>query len=147
MGNKEIAEDLTHDTFVRAKNSLPSFRGDATYFTWMISISRNVVYDYLRRKSKIRFIPFNMEHSNYIYETPEDILLQGEVVTEVFKAINKLKLNYKTIIILRKIQGLSVEESAAALGWSQSKVKSTTLRATEKLKQELSHLHEKGEEK
>ncbi|WBL16899.1 RNA polymerase sigma factor [Sutcliffiella sp. NC1] len=138
---KEIAEDLTHDTFIKVKKSLTNFRGESSYYTWIISIARNVTYDYLRRKHKIKFLSFHIRnHSKQTKETAEELVLNEESLKELYRAINNLKVNYKEVVILRKIQGLSVEETAQALGWSKSKVKSTMQRALEKLKQEITHL-------
>lgn len=64
-------------------------------------------------------------------------MLKEEAVQELYYAINKLKLNYREIIILRKIQFLSIEETSIVLGWSESKVKSTLQRAIEALRKEL----------
>ncbi|HAM80206.1 RNA polymerase sigma factor [Ornithinibacillus bavariensis] len=145
VGNKGIAEDLTHDTYVRVEKALPNYRGESSYYTWIISIARNVTNDFLRRSKKIRFIPFENNLHDSIGEKVEDRLIHEESTLEVMRMIHNLKLNYRNVIILRKIQELSVEETAEALGWSSSKVKSTTYRAMEKLRKEL-HYPDNGEE-
>lgn len=137
MGNSEIAEDLTHDTFVRVKYSIDRFKGKSSYYTWIISIARNVTYDYLRRKKLIQFVPILSSNTPVDVNTPVDYLYRKENVQELYQAIKKLKLVYQEIIILRYIQELSIEETASILGWTQSKVKSTTYRAVRKLKEEL----------
>ena len=137
IGDEETAEDLTHDTFIKVKNSLNGFKGDSSYYTWIISIARNLVYDYWRRKKKIGFIPFSISHQPINKETPDSILQKNEEVLELYKAIKKLKIHYQEVLILRKIQELTLEETAAATGWSISKVKTTTHRAMSALRGEV----------
>ncbi|WP_047983495.1 RNA polymerase sigma factor [Ornithinibacillus californiensis] len=135
--NRDVAEDLTHDTFLKVKNSLGRFRGEANYYTWIISIARNVTYDYFRRKRLVQFtpmLPFNHPTDSV---TPDDILFDNESVQELYKTIKKLKKNYQDVIILRYIQEFSIEETAAILNCSIAKVKSTTFRAVKQLREEL----------
>ncbi|MBU9720970.1 MULTISPECIES: RNA polymerase sigma factor [Bacillaceae] len=134
VGNVEVAEDLTHDTFLRVKQSLKGFRGDASYYTWVISIARNVLYDYWRRKQKIRFLPITESPSLHDMDTPEEIYQRGESVKELYDGIKKLKVSYQEVLVLRMIQELSVKETAEVLNCSESKVKSTTFRAMKALK-------------
>ncbi|MCA1319322.1 RNA polymerase sigma factor [Bacillus tianshenii] len=144
VGDEEIAEDLTHDTFLRVKNSLEKYRGDASHYTWIISIARHIVYDHWRKKRIIRFIPLAASKPVADYRTPDEILQKGEEIRELYEAMKKLKTNYQEVIILRKIQELSIEETSLALGWSVSKVKSTLLRALAALKNELIKRREGG---
>ncbi|QFT89685.1 RNA polymerase sigma factor SigX [Bacillus sp. THAF10] len=137
VGNEEVAEDLTHDTFIRVENALHNYKGNASHYTWLVSIARNVTYDYWRRKKKIRFYSLTKSQEVPSTDVPEELLLKEEAVQELYYAINKLKLNYREIIILRKIQFLSIEETSIVLGWSESKVKSTLQRAIEALRKEL----------
>ncbi|MEC1180566.1 RNA polymerase sigma factor [Metasolibacillus meyeri] len=55
VGQKETAEDLTQDTFVKALKNNKAFRGDAQVKTWLVTIARNTVYDYYRRKRLTSF--------------------------------------------------------------------------------------------
>lgn len=144
VGSEEVAEDLTHDTFVRVESALKNYRGNASHYTWLVSIARNVTYDYWRRKKKIRFYSMTKNNGFEAKEMPEELLVKEETVRELYIAINKLKLTYREVIILRKIQSLSIDETAEALGWSKSKVKSTLLRALEALKTELEIQQKKG---
>ncbi|WNF34995.1 sigma-70 family RNA polymerase sigma factor [Bacillaceae bacterium IKA-2] len=145
VGNKEVALDLTQDTFVRVKDSLKRFRGDSNYYTWLISISRNIIYDYWRRKKKIQWLPLFSSKYEVNFETPEEIYEKSEGNQELYRAIKKLKLTYQEVLILRFAQELTTEETATALGWSISKVKSTTQRAKKALKIEIELYIKEGE--
>ena len=76
--------------------------------------------------------------------TPADYLNTKEATQELYLAIKKLKLAYQEVIILRYIHELSIEETAAILNWSTSKVKSKTFIAMKKLKAEMLSKEEKN---
>lgn len=137
VGNKEVSEDLTHDTFVKVKYSLNRFRGESSYYTWIYSVARNVTYDYIRRKKLIQFVPFLKFDVQSSLTSPADIVINKESVQELYFTIKRLKLAYREVIILRYIHELSIEETATILNWSLSKVKSKTFIAMRKLKEEL----------
>lgn len=137
VGNHEVAEDLTHDTFVKVKYSLNQYRGESSKKTWLFSIARNTAYDFIRRKKIIQFIPFLSSDIESNQITPADYLERQESAFELYEAIKQLKIPYQEVIILRYIHELSIEETAAILNWSISKVKSKTFIATKKLKDEL----------
>ncbi|MDG5786069.1 RNA polymerase sigma factor [Evansella sp. AB-P1] len=145
VGNGEIAEDLTHDTFLKVKGTIHQFRGDSSYYTWVISIARHVVYDHWKKKKRIRFLPLKSSHPVIDNKTPEEIVEKGEAVHELYEGIKKLKITYQEVLILRKIEEFSVKETAQALSWSESKVKSTTMRALEALKVELQKDRKEGD--
>ncbi|KYD03524.1 RNA polymerase sigma factor [Heyndrickxia sporothermodurans] len=140
--NKEITEDLTHDTFYKAFKNINSFKGNSTIYTWLIKIARNIVFDHFRRKKVLRFFSIEKHDSRKDEITPQEILIKGEEVKLLYEAINKLKLEYREIIILRKIKELSIKEISIILGWSETKIKNTTSRALAALRKNFP----KGEE-
>jgi RNA polymerase sigma-70 factor, ECF subfamily len=144
VGNEETAEDLTHETFVKVKHSLERFNGEASYKTWLFSIARNSTYDFLRRKKLVQFVPFMSTDIEDKQLTPEDYLNNKESTQALYIAIKKLKLAYQEVIILRYIHELSIEETAAVLNWSISKVKSKTFIAMKKLKAEMNSKEEQN---
>lgn len=78
---------------------------------------------------------------------PSEIVEKGEAIVAVCRALSKLRLEYKEVIILRKIEGLSIKETANHLGWTEVKVKNATARAMQALKKELEEggeLHAEG---
>lgn len=138
VGNKETAEDFTQETFYRAYKQFETFKEQASIQTWLRKIARNLVYDHYRRKRIIQFIPFLSHHEQQDTQLlPSEIIEKGEAVVDVYRALSKLKLEYKEVIILRKIEGLSIKETANLLGWTEVKVKNATARAMQALKKEL----------
>ncbi|MGM8215259.1 RNA polymerase sigma factor [Bacillaceae bacterium W0354] len=99
VGKEDLAEDLTHDVFIRANNSLKKFRNDSNYDTWLITIARNLVYDYWRRKRKFSFSSLSAEIKGN-YETPESLYEKSESIAELYQALLTLKHTYKEVIIL-----------------------------------------------
>lgn len=148
VGNKETAEDFTQETFYRAYKQIKTFQEQASIQTWLRKIARNLVYDHYRRKRIIQFIPFLSHHEQQDTQLlPNEIVEKGEAIVAVYRALSKLKLEYKEVIILRKIEGLSIKETANLLGWTEVKVKNATARAMQALKKELEEggeLHAEG---
>ena len=135
VGNRETAEDLTQETFYRVFNQLNKFKEQAQIQTWIRKIARNLVYDYYRRKRIIQFIPFLSKHDQRDGQLlPNEIIEKGEELMLLYKALSKLKLEYKEVLILRKIEGLSIKDTAQTLGWTEAKVKNNTARAMQALK-------------
>ncbi|KAB2335177.1 RNA polymerase sigma factor [Bacillus mesophilum] len=143
---KGAAEDLTQDTFIRAYKYMHQFNGESHIFTWLIKISRHIAIDYLRKKNRFLFIPIEHFQFGSQGETPQEIILKGEKIEVLYKAIKKLKLSYQEVIILRKIKEFSIKDTASILNWSENKVKITTSRALASLKKELEKKGERYEE-
>ncbi len=141
------AEDLTHDTFIKAYLYYDSFNQYSTEKTWLFTIAHNLTVDFLRKskpKKQIRDIFFLHKSSNN--SLPEDVIRLKEDSYELYKALENIKETYRKVIILRKIKEFSTEDTAKILNWSESKVKSTLFRAIPALRKQLikeGYLHEK----
>ncbi|WP_079508180.1 RNA polymerase sigma factor [Mesobacillus jeotgali] len=145
-GKKEVAEDLTQETFLRVYKNIHQFNGDSQIFTWLVKIARNVAIDHLRRGRRLRFFSLDRYAIQSSQPSPVEIIVKGEKTSLLYKAIKALKLNYQEVLILRKIKEFSIKETALILGWSESKVKITTSRAMAALKKELKRRGELIEE-
>ncbi|MFJ5770357.1 RNA polymerase sigma factor [Psychrobacillus sp. NPDC093180] len=140
--HKECAEDLTQETFYRAYKGMASFQKQASTATWLLKIARNVTYDYFRRKRIIKFFSFEKAHdleTNAL--TPENQLEQKEQLVKMYDSLSKLKKDYQEVLLLRKVQECSIQETAYILGWTEAKVKMKMARAFEALKKEF---HQEG---
>ena len=135
---KELAEDLTQETFYRAFKNIHTFNKQASMSTWLLKIARNATYDHFRRKRIIRFFSLdkevNVDTSNH---SPEDELLKKDMTVRLYNALASLKPTYRDVLILRKINESSIKETAYILGWTETKVKSTMVRAFAALKKEM----------
>ena len=135
---KELAEDLTQETFYRAFKSIHSFNKQASMSTWLLKIARNATYDHFRRKRIIQFFGFGkdeIEDSNA--SLPEEELVKKDEASRLYKALSTLKKDHQDVLILRKINESSIKETAYVLGWTETKVKSTMARAFAALKKEM----------
>lgn len=141
-GNAEDAADMTQETFIKAYNSLSSFRGDSKFSVWLYRIANNVCLDFLRSKSRRPTVSLSTEDDDG-EETQLDIadesqspelLLESSLTRDaVRRGLDSLPPDYKQILLLREIQGLSYEEIAAALGIESGTVKSRIFRARKRL--------------
>lgn len=141
-GNAEDAADMTQETFIKAYNSLSSFRGDSKFSVWLYRITNNVCLDFLRSKSRRPTVSLSAEDDDGEEtqldiadesNTPELLLESSLTRDAVRRGLNSLPPDYKQILLLREIQGLSYEEIAAALGIESGTVKSRIFRARKRL--------------
>ncbi|KHF38572.1 hypothetical protein LQ50_20250 [Halalkalibacter okhensis] len=136
IGDHEQAKDLTHDTFLKAYQSLSTFKNETSNKNWLYRIARNVTIDYKRKKKPLLFVLdtfISTQHTN----CPEKITQLGENEEQLYRALTKLKRSYRDVIILRKMNELTIRETANVLNWSENKVKVTLRRALIVLKKQL----------
>lgn len=147
MNNEEDAKDMTQEALIKIYKSIKSFREESTFSTWLYRIVTNVCLDELRRRKKMETIPLeiNTEGDKGTIrfeigadeETPEDLYEQAELRQVILSMINSLKEDYRTVIILRDMQGFSYEEISIILGCSLGTIKSRINRARNALKDKL----------
>ncbi|WP_445509636.1 RNA polymerase sigma factor [Rossellomorea marisflavi] len=119
IGDREQAKDLTHDTFLKAFHRLEAFQGEMSDKNWLYQISRNATIDFIRKKKPLHYV--TEMFTGVGGATPEDIVEAGEEERLVYDAMSRLKRSYREVILLRKIKGLSIRETADVLGWKESK--------------------------
>ncbi|MEI6312863.1 MAG: RNA polymerase sigma factor [Bacteroidota bacterium] len=141
--NIEDAEEITQDVFVSIHKSLDSFQENAKYSTWIHRITINKSLDYIKaKKAKKRFafitslfhkdeitIKYDSINSNH----PGIIIEQKEATDRIFKYINQLSDNQKTVIILSKIEGKNQKEIAEIMNLTVKAVESLLQRAKNNL--------------
>lgn len=132
----ELAEDLMQETYFRAIKAWHSYKKKANERTWLYTIARNVSIDYLRKKRLIHWVALHKKHTSPL-AVPEGLMEENEEIKQLYYLIKKLKRPYREVIYLRKIHELPIKDTATILGWSESKVKNTLMRALRALKAEL----------
>jgi RNA polymerase sigma-70 factor (ECF subfamily) len=145
LGNREDANDIAQETFVKAYTKLDTFRQEAAFSTWLIRIAMNLAKSKLRWKKLRNFIPFIRETEEGEEELqvpdkgpgPQEILVQREFQEQLRNALARLPEEYREAIILRDIQGLSYDEIAGVLGIQSGTVKSRINRGRIQLRKEL----------
>ncbi|WP_238600622.1 RNA polymerase sigma factor [Metasolibacillus meyeri] len=136
VSHAQLAEDLTQETFVRLLKG--NFRNEAHIQTFIRQIARNLVIDHYRKKALIQWLPFTQEHEQHDFTyTPHDWLAQNELRQELYEALQQLKPLQREILIFRKIEELSIEETSLITGLSITKIANTQRSAMKKLQQLL----------
>ena len=142
VNNSEDASDMTQEAFIKAYNSLPNFRGDSKFSVWLYRIVSNVCLDFLRSKSRKPTLSLSMEDHDGEEtqldiadesQSPELLLERSLTRDAVRRGLDALPPDYRQILLLREIQGLSYDEISLALDLEVGTVKSRIFRARKKL--------------
>lgn len=147
MGNEEDAKDMAQEAMLRVYRSIKDFKGQSSFSTWLYRIVTNVCLDELRRRKNDKHVSFDstiqtedgelhMELSSD-KETPETAYERVEQRELIKKAIRELNDEYRSVIVLRDIQGFSYEEISNMLECSLGTVKSRINRARAMLRDKL----------
>lgn len=138
-GNRETADDLTQDVFVKAWLALPRFGFRSEFGTWLYRIAVNHAKDFLRKSKKIREVP--LQDAGEMTLAVEGDLEAAEREKEaratrdfVRRGLAALPDKHRIILTLRDIQGLSYEDIAGILGISPGTVDSRIHRARRRLR-------------
>lgn len=153
--DRELAEDLAQETFVKALNAIESYRPEFKFSSWIFKIANNAAIDHLRRRELDTLSLDGSPHA----ETPEaveatalqigdrqesalDEVEARELGGEIEMAIARLRPEYRSCILLRHVEGRAYEEIADILNLPLGTVKTYIHRARNELRQSLAHLKE-----
>ncbi|HEY0545490.1 MAG TPA: sigma-70 family RNA polymerase sigma factor [Pyrinomonadaceae bacterium] len=141
--NKEAAEDMTQEIFMRAFQKLDKFDFKSSFYTWFYRLAFNQCVNYRQRKLSTR--ESGLEESNIAPDLThmkdvEQAILEQQVQAQIHQAILTLKPKLRLIIILKEIEGMSYDELARHLEISMGTVASRLNRARQLLAQQLAHL-------
>jgi RNA polymerase sigma-70 factor, ECF subfamily len=146
--NREDAEDVMQDAFVKAFEKLDQFQGNSKFYTWLVRIAVNESLMRLRKRRTGKMV--SMDEDVQTDEgsvprdfadwapNPEDNYSQSELAEILRKTIQGLPPGFRVVFVLRDVDGLSTEETAETLGLSVPAVKSRLLRARLQLRERLS---------
>jgi RNA polymerase sigma-70 factor (ECF subfamily) len=148
LRNEAEAEDAAQDTVIKVYRNLKSFRGDAKFRTWVLSIARNEGLGRLRKAGSRRedSLDAEIDESTGDYtpailtswrEVPHEALERKELGALLRQAIEKLPEIYGNVVLLRDIEEMDVRETAAVLGITEGAVKVRLHRARAMLQKEL----------
>jgi RNA polymerase sigma-70 factor (ECF subfamily) len=148
--NDDDAEDVLQETFLKAYTHLDDFQGNSKFYTWVVRIAVNEALMKLRKRRSDRTVPLDdpidtgedevVREIAVWDQNPEDTYSREELGAILDEAVQSLKPAYRTVFILRDIEEMSIEETAAALDLSISAVKSRLLRARLQLREKLTRL-------
>ncbi len=124
MGDEQLSDDLAQDTFIKAYTNITSFRGMASFKTWLMRIAYNVFYDYTRSHRATEDVDVVPQHSG-----GENSSLQ----MDIYAALALLKPDERTCITLQLIDGYDITGIAKITQLKEGTVKSHLSRGKEKL--------------
>jgi len=153
--DREMAEDLAQDTFIKVLNNIDRYRPEFKLSSWLFKIANNVTIDHLRRRQLATVSLDGSPHAATAAEaqaTSLDVESRGQSALEAIEsrelggaieeAIGRLRPEYRSCILLRHVEGRSYEEIAATLDLPLGTVKTYIHRARHELREALEGLRE-----
>ncbi|WP_461535059.1 RNA polymerase sigma factor [Spongorhabdus nitratireducens] len=139
LGNITEAEDIAQETMIQAYRALPSYKGEASFKTWLSRIAVNRSLDALRRKKR-RFLWFlNKDDDDLLNDVPQQHCTnqQREQREAIQQSLLQLQPEFRAVAVLRLVQGYSTEEAADILQLPTGTVLSRLARAKKQLAAQL----------
>lgn len=154
MRNKENAQDITQECFLRAYKMLRSYKTNSAFSTWIYRICQNLIYDFYRKNKKIQTVSLSVSDISDIdgrsgnsdlsdlkqrdiadiSSEPSEIVIRAERIAKIRELIEALPDDLRDIIIMRDINNFSYIKISETLDIEIGTVKSRLSRAREKLK-------------
>lgn len=131
--DEALAEDYTHDIFMKLILSLSSYKESAKFSTWLYSVTYNFCIDKIRQNKKMQEEPLEEDFDGVIDDSEEAEMAEMEA-KRLNKAMEKISAEERTILMMKYQDDLSIKEIADSLKISESAVKMRLLRAKDKLK-------------
>jgi RNA polymerase sigma-70 factor (ECF subfamily) len=151
--NREDAEDVVQEAFLKAYGNLAKFQEQSKFYTWLVRIAVNEALMKLRRRKPERTVSLDeevkTEDDSLPREVadwspnPEQMYNQAQLRDILTRTIQGLPSGFRTVFVLRDVEGLSTEETAQALELSIPAVKSRLLRARLQLRERLNRYFQK----
>lgn len=138
--NKQDAEDVVQEAFLRSYRFFCGFRGGSAR-AWLLRIVRNTCYTLLRRNRPLPDIEFDETAfvSNSLSANPEKALLRNDTRKEIRVALEALPLGFREVLILRELEGMSYKEISEVMAIPPGTVMSRLSRARGELRHSLAH--------
>ncbi len=152
LGDRDVAADVTQDTFIAAFRAIQSFRGGPSFRAWLLRIASNLACDHWRRTNRhpVESLDSAMDedepHGPGLLSSlatteqaanPEEFLLNQELQELIQKGLQELPLDQRVAVILCDVQGLSYEEIATSTQTSMGTVRSRIARGRARLRDYL----------
>lgn len=146
--NREQAEDLVQEVYIKVLQSYNRFEGRSSEKTWLFSIARHVAIDWFRKQKRTadrnaiddETVKFLLKDTAPL---PEEVAIQNEQIKLMYQCMENCTVDQKLVLVLRYIQSFSIAETAEVLGWTESKVKTTQHRGLKVLKSLMEEVYAK----
>jgi RNA polymerase sigma-70 factor, ECF subfamily len=151
LRQEQDAEDVTQQTFLSALENLDTFRGDASFATWLFRIATHAALKVVRKHKGLKTVSLeeateetdrvgSVPHPEFIADwrqSPEQLVQKREVRRLLDEALAELDEKHRLVFLLRDVEGFSVKETADALGLTEANTKVRLLRARLQLREQL----------
>jgi RNA polymerase sigma-70 factor, ECF subfamily len=150
---EQDAEDVTQEAFLSAMEHLAGFREEARFSTWLMRIATHAALKILRKRRGLDTVSLEastepdpegaIPHPEFIADwrqSPEELVHRNETRRLLDEALDRLDEKHRFVFLLRDVEGLSVRETAGALGLSEVNVKVRLLRARLQLREQLTRV-------
>jgi RNA polymerase sigma-70 factor (ECF subfamily) len=151
VGNDHDAQDVTQQALISAVEHLDTFRGDASFKTWLLRITTHAALKVVRKRKGLDTVSLeqhtessgedeSIPHPEFISDwrqSPEKLVHQNETRQLLAEALEQLDEKHRAVFVLRDVEGLSVIETAKVLDISEANVKVRLLRARLQLRELL----------
>jgi RNA polymerase sigma factor (sigma-70 family) len=148
--NKEDAEDLLQEVFLKGYKALPKFKGQSSFYTWIYRIAVNTAINFVKKRKRTQglsldHLDLGIERDPALVqmasqETPDRNMGLKELQINLNKALQTLSENHRMVVVLHDIQGLPHHEIGAILGVSSGTVRSRLFYARQQLQAHLSEI-------
>lgn len=139
-GNREMANDVAQEAFIRAWKAIEKFRGDSTFSTWIYRITVNTAWTLRKKAKKHNTLNIDDTYEPIVIDEkkdPEMVVINSDLSSVLSKALNNLPVEQRIIVELKNIEGRSHKEIADYLDISVTAAKVRLHRAHQKLRQIL----------
>ena len=145
--NREDAEDLTQEIFVKAFQALPRFKGKSSFYTWLYRIAVNKTINYRKKRNRKRAMSLDQfDNEIKLDDVYHDLTSKGsplrslslsELQKKLSEAMQNLSEKHRTVVVLHDMQGIPHEEIAKMVGASVGTIRSRLFYARRQLQAEL----------
>lgn len=150
LGGESDAEDIAQQVFIRVWQSAPRYSPSAKFTTWLLAITRNLVFNEMRRRQRARLVPLEpgdaeratVGHADVSARSAPEQIAEAEVQEAVSRAIAELPESQRLAVILRRYENMPYEDIAKVLETTVPSVKSLLFRARGDLRERLKSLLE-----
>jgi len=144
LGDDVDSEDIAQQVFIRVWKSARRYQPTAKFTTWLFKITRNLVFNELRRRKRHPVTPLQLEEEEHFFQpadsggmSPDASLLDSELNDAIQMAIDALPETQRMAIVLRRYEDMPYDEIGEVLGLSVPAVKSVLFRARAELRERL----------
>lgn len=147
------AEDVLQETFLKAFENLAKFRGESSFYTWIVQIAVNAALQRVMKRRRLQTVPLNGSYGDddnfrpqqivAWEETPEELYSREEMQHILEEAITRLPTLYRTVFLLKDVENMPMADIARILEISLPAAKSRLIRARLELREDLSRYFKK----